>query len=68
VSILLPIAAHAGFDFLAISARGSVSETFENVEQAVTGMLFAGTIALIWGLLLLWRMKELRATTKHSPA
>lgn len=68
VSILLPIAAHAGFDFLAISARGSVSETFENVEQAVTGMLFAGTIALIWGLLLLWRLKEIRATTKHSPA
>ena len=57
VSILLPIAVHAVFDFLAISARGSVSQTFENVEQMVTGMLFAGTIALAWGLFLLWRLK-----------
>lgn len=56
VSILLPIAVHAVFDFLAVSAKGSVSQTFENVEQMVTGMLIAGTIALAWGLFLLWRL------------
>ncbi len=58
VSILLPIAVHALFDFLAISARGSVSQTFENVEQAAAGMLFVGSIAMVWGLVLLWRLKE----------
>lgn len=67
VSILLSIAAHAAFDVLAISAQGGVSQTFENVEQAVTGMLFAGTIALIWGLYLLWRMKGIPVTTDHRP-
>ncbi len=68
VSILLPIAVHAGFDFFAISAKGSVSQTFENVEQMVTGMLFAGTIALVWGLFLLWRLKGMRETTDHCSA
>lgn len=68
VSILLPIAVHAGFDFIAISAKGSVSQTFADVEQMVTGMLFAGTIATAWGLFLLWRLKEMRATTEHCPA
>jgi len=69
VSILLPIAVHAVFDIFALSARGgSVSKTFENVEQAVTGMLFAGTIALVWGLILLWRLKGMRETTAHRPA
>ncbi len=68
VSILLPIAVHAGFDFIAISARGSVSQTFDNVDQIVTGMLFGGTIALVWGLFLLWRLKEMREATKNCPA
>lgn len=68
VSILLPIAVHAGFDFFAISARGSVSQTFENVEQMVTGMLFTGTIALTWGLFLLWRLKGTRENTQHRSA
>ena len=58
VSILLPIGVHAVFDFLAISAKGSVSQTFENVDQVVAGMLFAGTITLVWGLILLWRMDK----------
>jgi hypothetical protein len=44
------------FDVFAISANGGVSQTFENVEQMVTGMLFAGTIALAWGPFLLWRL------------
>lgn len=56
VSIVLPIAVHAVFDIFAISANGGVSQTFENVEQMVTGMLFAGTIALAWGLFLLWKL------------
>ncbi len=69
VSILLPIAVHAVFDIFALSAKGgSVSKTFENVEQAVTGMLFAGTIALVWGLVLLWRLKGMREATEHRPA
>lgn len=68
VSILLPIAVHAGFDFSAISAKGSVSQTFENVEQMVTGLLFAGTIALVWGLFLLWRLKGMTETTDHFAA
>lgn len=68
VSILLPIAVHAGFDFLAISAKGSVSQTFANVEEMVTGMLIAGTIALVWGLFLLWRLKAVRETTDHCSA
>ena len=67
VSILLPIAVHAVFDFLAISAKGGVSQTFENVEQTVFGMLFAGTIALIWGMWLLWKLKEVRETTDLYP-
>ena len=67
VSILLPIALHAVFDFLAISAKGGVSKTFENVEQTVTGMLIAGTIALVWGLLLLWRLKGMEEATKPRP-
>jgi membrane protease YdiL (CAAX protease family) len=68
VSILLPIAVHAGFDFLAISAKGSVSQTFENVEQMVSGMLFVGTITLAWGLFLLWRLKGMEETTERRPA
>ena len=68
VSILLPIAVHAGFDFLAVSAKGSVSKTFENVDEMVTGMLIAGTVALVWGLFLLWQLKEMRETTGHCPA
>ena len=67
-SILLPIAVHAGFDFLAVSAKGSVSQTFENVEQMVTGMLIAGTIALVWGLFLLWRLIEMREPTERCTA
>jgi membrane protease YdiL (CAAX protease family) len=67
VSIMLPIAVHAVFDFLAVSAKGSVSQTFENVEQMVFGMLFAGTIALAWGLFLLWRLKGMKETTGHCP-
>ncbi len=58
VSILLPILVHATFDFIAISAKGSVSQTFENVSQIVTGMLFTGTIALCWGLWLLWKSER----------
>ena len=68
VSILLPIAVHAVFDFIALSARGGVSQTFENVEQMVVGMLFAGTIALAWGLFLLWRLKGMEKTTEHRSA
>lgn len=68
VSILLPIAVHAGFDFLAISAKGSVSQTFENVEQMVTGLLFTGTVALLWGLFLLWRLKPVEETTERRSA
>ena len=57
VSILIPIGVHALFDFVAFLPKGGVSETFnaENVEQVVGGMLFAGTIALLWGLFLLWK-------------
>lgn len=58
VSILLPIGVHAVFDCLAISAKGSVTETFDNVDQVVAGMLFAGTITLVWGLILLWHMDK----------
>jgi len=54
-SIVLPIAAHAVFDFLAISAGGTVARTFDNVEQIVPGMLVSGSIALVWGLILLRR-------------
>jgi membrane protease YdiL (CAAX protease family) len=68
VSILLPIAVHAGFDFLAVSARGSVSQTFENVEQMVAGMLIAGTIALAWGLFLLWRLAGMEEATERRSA
>jgi len=57
-SILLPIAAHSLFDFLAITPRGSVSRSFDNVEQVVAGMLISGSIALAWGLFLLWRAKS----------
>ena len=68
VSILLPIAVHAGFDFFAISARGGVTQTFENVEQMVTGMLFTGTIALAWGLFLLWRLQGTEESAERRPA
>ena len=68
VSILLPIAVHAGFDFLAVSAKGGVGQTFENVEQMVFGLLFAGTLALVWGLFLLWRLKGMGETTERRPA
>jgi len=54
-SIVLPIAAHALFDFLAIGPHGTVSRSFENVEQVVAGMLVSGSIALAWGLFLLRR-------------
>jgi len=54
-SIVLPIAMHALFDFLAITPHGTVSRSFDNVEQVVTGMLVSGSIALAWGLFLLWR-------------
>ena len=56
VSIVLPILAHAVFDIFALGATGGVSQTFENVPQAVAGMLFAGSIALGWGLYLVWKL------------
>ncbi len=61
VSIVLPILVHAAFDVVALSAKGSVSATFENVPQAVTGMLFAGTIALAWGAYLIWKLDGTKA-------
>lgn len=67
VSIMLPIAVHAVFDFLAVSAKGSVSQTFENVEQTVSGMLIAGTIALAWGLFLLWRLRGPEESAERRP-
>jgi len=54
------------FDFFAISARGSVSQSFENVEQIVPGMLFTGTIALAWGLFPLWKLNGVKKSTDHS--
>lgn len=59
VSIVVPIFAHTVFDFLALSAQGTVTQMFENVPQVVGGMLFSGTIALVWGLWLLWKAKGL---------
>ena len=39
-------------------AAGGVYETFADVRQMVGGMLFAGTIALVWGLVLLRKTKD----------
>ena len=57
-SILLPIGVHWLFDFFAIGARGGVSETFDGSTQIVMGLLFSGTIALLWGLYLLHKLRN----------
>ena len=66
-SIVLCIAAHALFDFLAIGAHGTVSRSFENVEQIVVGMLVTGSIAMAWGLFLLWRTDSGVARSVRNP-
>jgi membrane protease YdiL (CAAX protease family) len=62
VSIMLPIAVHAGVDFLALSARGGVSELLDSGGQASISMLIpvliAGTISMAWGLYLLWKLED----------
>ena len=69
VSIVLPILVHTVFDIAAVSAKGSVSQTFENVPEMVTGMMFTGTIALCWGLFLLWKLgkTEGQVDARHHP-
>jgi len=57
-SILLPIVVHWLFDFFAIGARGGVSETFDGSTQIVIGLLFSGTIALLWGLYLVYKLRN----------
>jgi hypothetical protein len=49
---------HWLFDFFAIGARGGVSETFDGSTQIVMGLLFSGTIALLWGLFLLYKLRD----------
>lgn len=57
-SIVIPIAVHFLFDFVAIGAKGGVGETFADAAQVVPGLLFAGTVSWLWGVFLLWRLNK----------
>ena len=68
-SLCLPILVHALFNFFAFRAAGGIRSTFEHPEQVIPGMLLAGTIALAWALVLIYRAPGFRnaiADQQHS--
>lgn len=61
-SLCLPIMVHALFNFLAFRAAGGIHSTFEHPERVIPGMLLAGTIALAWAIVLIYRAPGFRST------
>jgi membrane protease YdiL (CAAX protease family) len=59
-SIILAILVHWMFDFISLSSRGGVKETFTSIDttQIVFAMVFAGSISWAWGLFLLLKKNK----------
>lgn len=54
-SIWLPISVHAGFDFVALSAAGSVSGALADTPETVLKLLVPGVLLWFWAGWLIWR-------------
>lgn len=54
-SIWLPIIVHAGFDFAAFAAAGSVGGALEDSPATVVRLLVAAAIVWLWAARLIWR-------------
>lgn len=54
-SIWLPIIVHAGFDFAAFAAAGSVGGVLEDSPATVVRLLVAAIIVWLWAARLIWR-------------
>ena len=55
-SIWLPIAVHAGFDFVAFAAAGGIGSALEDTPATVLKLLIPGILIWMWAAWLLWRM------------
>jgi membrane protease YdiL (CAAX protease family) len=49
---------HAVLDFCGIAAGGGVVEAMQYSAEAVLSMLGAGALALVWGIVLCWRLPD----------
>ena len=65
-SIWLPIAVHAGFDFVALAAAGGIGSAFEDTPATVLKLLIPGIVIWMWAAWLLWKMP--RTQLAPSPA
>jgi membrane protease YdiL (CAAX protease family) len=54
-SIWLPVAVHAGFDFVAFAAAGSIGGALEDSPATVLKLLIPGLLIWIWAGWLVWR-------------
>jgi membrane protease YdiL (CAAX protease family) len=54
-SIWLPIAVHAGFDFVAFAAAGSVGGALRDSPETVLRLLVPGLLIWLWAAWLIWR-------------
>jgi xanthine/uracil permease len=54
-SIWLPIVIHAGFDFAAFAAAGSVGGALVDSPATVVRLLVAAIIVWLWAARLIWR-------------
>jgi hypothetical protein len=54
-SIWLPIAVHAGFDFVAFAAAGSIGGALEDSPATVIRLLVPGLLIWFWAAWLIWR-------------
>lgn len=55
-SIWLPIAVHAGFDFVALATAGGIGNALEDSTATVLKLLIPGIVIWLWAAWLLWRM------------
>jgi membrane protease YdiL (CAAX protease family) len=62
-SIWLPVAVHAGFDFVALAAAGSIGSAFEDSPATVLRLLIPGILIWLWAA---WLIRRLPGPT--SPA
>ncbi len=67
-SIWLPIAVHAGFDFVALGAAGGVSSVLEDSPATVLRLVVPGVMIWLWAAWLIVRMPAAPAAGTPSTA
>ncbi len=67
-SIWLPIAVHAGFDFVALGAAGGIGNALEDSPATVLRLVVPGVVIWLWAAWLIARMPAAPAAGTPSPA